>query len=233
MRWAAPKIWLNGDVWIIGGGPSVPKVFGVPQTIIDKVVNKTLPVSSYSPYMEAIHNKHVIGINAAYEIGDWIDIVFFGDSRFFKVFESRLMAFSGMKVGCCVRSDKNQWVRFLAKDGKMYGISTNPETVAWNGNSGAASISMAANMGVKRIFLLGFDMTLNDKKQKHWHDMYTELRVHRNNNVKAKLPFDTHLKGFPSIKRDADKLGIEIYNVSPDSVIKEFPKLTLKQALAL
>jgi hypothetical protein len=51
--------------------------------------------------------------------------------------------------------------------------------------------------------------------------------------VGIQLPFPKHLVGFPAIKEDADKLGVQIFNVCPDSAIKEFPKLTLKEALLL
>ena len=74
MIWSVPPIWDGGEVWILGGGSSVPKQFGIPEEIIEKVVNGELPPSAYSPYMEAIHNKHVIGINVSFLIGTWIPI---------------------------------------------------------------------------------------------------------------------------------------------------------------
>jgi hypothetical protein len=83
MTWQVPLMWEDSDVWIIGGGPSVTKQFGIPDEVVQSVVKGTSPPNVYSPYMSFLHDKHVIGINVAYLIGDWIDIVFFGDVGFF------------------------------------------------------------------------------------------------------------------------------------------------------
>jgi hypothetical protein len=45
------------------------------------------------------------------------------------------------------------------------------------------------------------------------------------------LPFERHLRGFPEIARDAKQRGIQIINVCPNSAIKEFPKINLKDVL--
>lgn len=227
MIWQVPRIWEGGDVWILGGGPSVPKQFDIPDKVVQSVVSgKELP-SIYSPYMSFLHDKHVIGINVAYLIGDWIDMVFFGDASFFLPHQQRLAAWSGLKVSCHAGVNKHNWVKYLPKQNeKTRGISTNPGMVSWNGNSGAAAISVAAHTGAKRIVLLGFDMNLDGNRQ-HWHDLY-----HRGDkpNLK-KLPFNRHLRGFPDIAKDARHLGITILNASPDSAITVFRKVTVKELM--
>jgi hypothetical protein len=111
------------------------------------------------------------------------------------------------------------------------GISDNPKMVSWNGNSGAAAISIAANMGAKRIILLGFDMKLDDSKHQHWHNVYNRNYTNPKPNKPHHLPFDRHLRGFPEIAKDAKRRGIEILNCCPDSAIKEFPKFSLKELI--
>ena len=108
MIWQVPRIWEGGDVWILGGGPSVPKQFNIPDKVVQEVVAGASP-SVYSPYMSFLHNKHVIGINVAYLIGDWIDMVFFGDASFFLPHQQRLAVFTGMKLynNFPLKSDKN------------------------------------------------------------------------------------------------------------------------------
>ena len=223
MIWQVPRIWEGGDVWILGGGPSVPKQFNIPDKVVQEVVAGASP-SVYSPYMSFLHNKHVIGINVAYLIGDWIDMVFFGDASFFLPHQQRLALFPGMKVSCHAGVEKYKWVRYVGKDpNKTKGISNNLNMVSWNGNSGAAAISVAAHAGAKRIMLLGFDMSLDNNRQ-HWHDIY-----HRGNKPDLKkMPFNRHLRGFSDIAKDARRLGIEIVNVSPNSAINEFRKVSLK-----
>jgi len=234
MIWQVPKIWEGGDVWIMGGGPSVPVQFGVPESVITDVIKGTSPASVYSQYMNQLHDKHVIGINVAYLLGNWIDIVFFGDVGFFLKHQNQLAEFPGLKVSCHPRADRYDWIKYTPKDkSHSKGISDNPNMVSWNGNSGAAAISIAANAGAKRIILLGFDMKVNGKQEQHWHDIYGKIanKDKRDPRKPQRFPFARHLIGFDQIAKDAKKRGIEILNCCPDSAIKEFPKFTIKELL--
>jgi GT2 family glycosyltransferase len=234
MYWSVPKIWEGGCVWIIGGGPSIQTLFNIPEDVVRKVKDGELQETAYSPYMKAIHNEHIIGINAAFLMGKWIDVVFFGDSKFFLKFRNQLKDFNRLKVSCAQAALKHHWIHSLRRDRKKKkGISTDPTSVSWCGNSGCAAISMAYNAGVKRVFLLGFDMKLGDDRSQHWHSQYKEVRTSKNPLERKNLPFNKHLPAFPMIARDAERLGLEIYNVSPDSVIDVFPKITLERALEL
>jgi hypothetical protein len=169
MDWVVPRIWEGGDVWILGGGPSIMRQFNIPNEVTEKVLHKQLTPEAYSPYMEAIHKKHVIGINVAFLIGTWIDLVFFGDNGFFVNHKDALYKFPGLKVSCTENIRLYPWIKFLARDKSTpNGITTNPRTISWNKNSGSSSISIAVNAGAKRIFLLGFDMKLNETNNQHW-----------------------------------------------------------------
>jgi hypothetical protein len=224
-------MWEESDVWIIGGGPSVPRQFGVPERIIQKVSNGTLPPSAYSPYMHLIHNEHVIGVNMSYKIGNWIDVVMFGDSGFFSKERVGLSQFPGLKVACNPTSKAERWIKTLGRDGQhSKGLSTNPTMVSWNGNTGAAAINLAVHFGAKRILLLGFDMDIDSHKMQHWHNLYGKGPV-ADDRRKRKLPFARHIACFPIIAVDAKKLGVEIINVSPDSAIDNFPKMSIKELL--
>ena len=219
--WTIPKIWEGSDVWIIGGDPSVPGQFNIPDSIVQKVIKGASP-ALYSPYMESIHNKHVIGVNVAYLLGNWIDIVFFGDTNFWLKYQNDLAKFPNIKVSCHSGVAKFDWVKYVPHDkNHTKGITPHPNMVSWNENSGAAAISLAAHAGAKRIILLGFDMKLNGDKQ-HWHNIYKKSTSKR---------FYAHLLGFKQIAIDARKLGIEIINASPDSAIQEFRKVSVKQLL--
>ncbi len=220
--WTIPRIWEGSDVWILGGGPSVPIEFNIPDQVIQKVIKGSSP-ALYSPYMEKLHSKHVIGINVAYLIGTWIDIVFFGDTKFWLERQNSLANFPGIKVSCHSGVNKFDWVKYCPHDkNHPKGISMVPGRVSWNENSGAAAISLAAQSGAKRIILLGFDMKLNGNNQQHWHNIYGKSTSKR---------FYAHMIGFKQIAIDAKKLGIEIINASPDSAIQEFKKVKVKDIL--
>ena len=235
MSWQVPRIWEGGDVWILGGGASILKQFDIPSKIIQNVMNGTSPPSVYSPYMQAIHKEHVIGINVAYLIGTWIDMVFFGDNKFLLAHKDGLAAWPGLKVSCHSQSSKYNWIKTLPKDNsRPRGISPNPKNVSWNTNSGSAAISIAANAGAKRVILLGFDMKHDENGYSHWHKLYVnEPRPGDARNMRAKrhVPYVRHLRGFPEIARDAKLRGITIINANPDSAIEQFPKRSVKEIL--
>lgn len=234
MNWKVPKIWKGGDAWIIGGGPSIAKQFKIPNDLVAKVCKGELEPNIYSPYMESIHDKHVIGVNIAYLLGDWVDFVFFGDSSFFLHNQFKLAEFPNIRVSCSPIVQKYEWIKFLQKDRRHgVGLTSNPATISWNGNSGAAAISLAVSTGVKRIFLLGFDMKLDDQFAQHWHGKYRKDPTAPYAENRKNLPFRRHLSGFPAIERDANLMGISIFNVNTDSAIINFPKITLQEALKL
>jgi hypothetical protein len=229
MKWLVPRIWDGGDVYILGGGPSVTKQFNIPEDIVKKVIEGSASPSIYSPYMSFLHDKHVIGVNVAYLIGTWIDMIFFGDSGFLSNHQKGLSDFPGLKISCHPITDSYPWIKYLVKEIKhQKGISTHRGLVSWNYNSGAAAISVAAHAGAKRILLLGFDMKLNDSQCQHWHDVYHRReRLLQKHNIG--LPFERHLRGFPEIAKDARKMGIEIINLCPNSAISQFPKMSVDE----
>jgi hypothetical protein len=233
MEWNIPKIWENGECWILGGGPSLTAQFKIPNEIVQGVLSGELPPSSYSPYLETIHGKHVIGVNGAFYIGNWIDIVAFGDENWFLNNRNQLLGFPKIKVAFCDVAEKGRFVydgiKYVPRDGrKSSGITLRKNKISWNKNSGFASINLAYHLGVKRIILVGFDMDLNDSGKQHWHSLYR-----KQGRPPKSLPFDRHLRHTPSIKQDADELGIEIINASPDSKIKEFEKTTVEEILGI
>lgn len=205
----------------------MPFQFGVPEEIVDQVCTGRLFPEAYSPYLSELHDRHVIGINDAYLIGDWLDFVFFGDGSWYLKNRKRLARWGGLKVTCHARfankpPEDMEGIKVLLKDSKKrHGISDNPRLICWNGNSGAAAISMAANLGAKVIFLLGFDM--KSSKFTHWHGGHLKKG--------KKPPYKRHLTGFPQIAKDAGRRGITILNVNTGSKIDSFPKVTLREAL--
>lgn len=209
----------------------MPRQFDVPEEVIQDVVMRKRKPDAYSEYLTGIHSEHVIGVNNAYQIGDWIDIVFFGDCAWYLVHRFALERWPGLKVTCCSRFEnkleKNSGgIKYLRRDtNRRHGISNNSSQVSWNGNSGAAAINLAVHLGVKRIILLGFDMCLDEKQVSHWHGSHG-----KSNEKKRPPPFAKHMRGFPAIAEDAKQMGIEVLLVGP-SAIEVFPKVSLKNII--
>jgi hypothetical protein len=227
MNWKVPKIWEDGECYIIGGGTSIIKQFNIPVDLVSQVMSKKTTPADYSPYLLPLHNKHVIGVNMAYRLGDWIDMVFFGDKGFFLKNEKQLSELTNIRVSCAPYLNGVSWVKYVQKDDeKTKGISTRPGKLSWNGNSGAAAINLAAHTGVRRIILLGFDMNADEMNRQWWHQLYKERDIKKGQKI-----FARHLSSFSEIAKDAKQLGIEILNSNPDSAIKEFKKINIKDIL--
>ena len=227
-------MWEGGECWIIGGGPSMPLEFGVTENVIEGVLNEELPLSAYSPFLSPIHDKHVIGVNTAFYLGEWIDAVFFGDGGFYLNNKPELDAFPKLKVSCnpnLVKKDDVRDVKYTPRDNKHpRGISDTHPRISWNLNSGGAAINLAYHFGVKRVYLLGFDMDVSKDGVQHWHRHYPKNKDRAPRDPK-KLPFKRHLPCFPGIARDAKRLGLDIINVNPNSRIEAFKRVKLSDVL--
>jgi len=69
------------------------------------------------------------------------------------------------------------------------------------------------------------------QEHQHWHDLYGRSAGKGTVRRARKMPFHRHLKGFPAIAEDAKRRKIEILNVSPDSAIECFRKVSIKEIL--
>ena len=225
MLWQVPRLWEGGRCFILGGGPSMPRQFGVPEELITEVLQGADP-SLYSPYFKPIHKEHVIGVNMAIKLGDWIDVMFFGDDNFWNVRKYEIINYKGIRTTIIDKAKREipSKIKLLKRDPKKVGISKNKSMLCWNFNSGSAAINLAVHFGAKQIILLGFDMKLDKSSNQHWHKYYYSGKAVQSN-------FRKHLESFPQIAADAKQMGIEILNANPDSRIDNFPKVSLKEVL--
>lgn len=232
MKWRVPRIWEGGTCVIIGGGPSITKQFDIPEEIVQKVCSGELQPNAYSPFLEPIHKLHVIGVNVAYRMGDWVDVMYFGDESTWNEEKYILQNYYGLKVTCCPELQNLKSVKYIARNPKVVeGIHRDdPETVCWNQNSGGSAINLAYHFGVKRIILLGFDMNVGQNKNQHWHKIYPQYKDATQPSERIlSFTFRRHRSSFSAIKQHADELGIEIINANPDSALDQFVKMNFKE----
>lgn len=230
-RFKIPEIWDNDKpVYIIGGGPSIAYAARVSSPTKDSI--KTV-----AEFLKPIHNARVIGVNNAYMLGSWIDVLWFGDCNWYVFHEKNLeKTFRGLKTSCCPRFQNNpkRGVVFFGRDSeKTSGITTKKDKIAWNKNSGSSAINVAYHLGARKIILLGFDMQDGKKEDTHWHGGHKE-GAHNRKRRPFSAPYGRFLQGFPQIAADAKNLGVQIVNaVHPDigSALDYFPKVTIKEVL--
>ena len=220
-------MWDGGTCIIIGGGTSLIDQFQIPMEVVEKVYTGQVNASVYSPYLSLIHDQHIIAVNMSYQLGNWIDVLFFGDDGFWKTRRDEIIAFQGLRVSFESEKIRDSRIKLVARNPrKKQGITFEPAgLLSWNFNSGAAAINLAIQFGAKKIILLGFDMHLDVNNNQHWHKVYTSPL----NSIKESMK--KHLQGFPVIAKDVEGTGIEIINCSPNSTIQCFQKANIWEVL--
>jgi len=92
---------------------------------------------------------------------------------------------------------------------------------------------VAYHLGVRHIVLLGFDMR-KVEDDCNWHPEHLKMNP---NSEKKKLAnggvncYGRYLKKFPQVAKDAKRLGLNILNATPGSVLLDFPIVELDDVL--
>jgi hypothetical protein len=218
MRWKAQPIWNNRTVYIVGGGPSVAGV--------------DLCLGGLN---EVLQKKKVIAVNNSYQVVPDADICFWSDMKWWNWHWKKVIGkerdeyeFSGLFVTCNrhQRFIDNQKVLAIGRN-TGNGISTDPRCVKWNKCSGGAAISLAYLLGSRKIVLIGYDMQFvqsNGKRLKNFHNDHKE-------KVRGGGPFKRHMPPFHQIRKDANRLNVEIINTTIDSALNYFTKKPLTKVL--
>jgi len=238
MKWKIPKIW-EGTCWIIGGGVSISEQFNIPSTLIPQTREEFY---QFGEYLEPIYKDNVIGVNVGAFLSDKIPVAFWGDSETYSDFKNWYDNFGGLKISAAGKFSEKRYtsIYHLYKNNKE-GITKKNDEVSWaSRNSASAAISLAYHLGATRIILLGIDLQTTNGRA-HWHAGYpnklktpTIAQLRRGMKhplLKKDPPFNKHMKGYPLIAKDAEKLGIEIINASPESRLTCFKKMSVQEIL--
>lgn len=203
-----PKMWDDATVYILGGGPSLLK-----------------------SNLNLIKDKNVLGVNQAYTLGDWVDVCYSGDARWYHWNKKNLRAYKGRLITSypSYQPDHNRNAKKVLNVGRISGHGISGKTnksIMWNGNSGASAVNVAYWLGAKRIILLGFDMK-RQGKQFNWHNDYPTTPGKKQNG-RLKTPYRQFLRCWNKIAIDAKALGLEIINCTPGGSLNIFQRAELE-----
>lgn len=205
-HWVPSRMWEGQDIYIVGGGPSL---------------------STFD--WELIRGKKTIGCNSAFILGPHIvKIVIFADLTWWeRIGKEQLPKYGGIVVACCpplVDGPDHipEWVLTVDREERKNGLSL--KSLGYNGNTGSLAINLALCLGARRVFLLGFDMKLDDNTKKaNWHDVRYEVGQPEVYSLfKSRMRF---------VARDVPVMfpGSEVINVTDDSDLNVFPKVSLEE----
>lgn len=181
MLWEPQRKWEGQDAYLIGGGASL---------------------RSFD--FNLLKGLNTLGCNDAYRLGREISSeCIFGDASWWhKNIKVGLGEYgSAFTVAPSLMRIQTRELIHLTR--QRLGLHRG-NVVGWNFSTGAAAINLAANMGAKRIFLLGYDLRLEDGKS-HWHG-------HRKETTRQ-IVFGRFIRGFKKVAEDAPKFEIEIIHV--------------------
>lgn len=198
-RWTPERIWEGEEAFIIGGGKSLES--------FDWNLLKT---------------ELTIGCNDAYKLGpDVCKICIFGDMKWFLANEKELAKFKQpvfTNVGKVAKLRLN-WVWDLPREP----CGLHEKALGWNYNTGAAAVNLALLLGVRRVYLLGFDMHLSRDGKANWHPNLLDKP--------DATVYDKFLNGFKVLAKDLETKfsSSEVINITDNSSLNLFTKIGIKE----
>lgn len=177
-----------------------------------------------------------IGINKAFiryhaEVNFAMDYLFFdkvNSAQSFGFPDDKLheewLKYQGIKI--FVRHDQNYIFSkdvYYVNELTRKAISFDLDEGIWPGNnSGMGALMLAVALGCKRIGLLGYDFYIKGS-QTHWHEGY-----YQQNKKSLAVNLINYRRCIEEFASPISELGIQVFNLNPESKLRNFPFLDIK-----
>ncbi len=204
--------WQDETVFIIGTGP------GVTPEMVNSIRGR----------------GRVIAINYSVKLAPWADLLYAGDASFWKLFFELDLKQEGRRV-CSPWNgvdhvvypgykdlDISDLERMMFTGEEGLDLKT-PTALRTGKNSGYQAINLAVKLGAKKIILLGFDLRHHGNNKHHWFGGRGPYHT--------VPPYHLFIPKFETMTKDLKKAGVTVINCTPESALKTFPIIPLKEAL--
>lgn len=190
--WTPVTFWKRSKVFIIGGGPSLKEM-------------------DLSP----LEKKNVLGTNDAFQLGDWVDVNFFGDYHWLVHHQDEFRTWPGMRITNHPDVQGVQGIFTMQRRDKGFG---EPHELGWHLNSGCGAVLLAIALGATTVYLLGYDLKLGSDGQSNWHPNNLN-----ENTAKTYRQFHYHFEVMAAhiAKYRPD---VKVINITPGSALEVFPR---------
>lgn len=168
-----------------------------------------------------------IAVCTSFQLAPWADVLVSCDAAWWRVFSEKVVDFRGLRISIEPVYDVHDVHKVTSVIGTNslltdeYGVIGRCE-----GNSGFYATNLAVQFGVRKIILVGFDMSLDNGV--HWHGKYEKETglVNPYPSLVAKWRF-----AFDGVAEQFKANGVEVVNVSQTSALTAYPKMSLEEAL--
>jgi hypothetical protein len=168
-----------------------------------------------------VRNYKIMTINSSWQLAPFANIHYTNDGDWYINERSKTYFNARGKFYC---SDPLRKIPGTCRDYLFHknsrGLDMRPGCLAWGGNSGYAGINLAAQLGAKKIVLVGYDMC----GKSHWHGDH-DAKVRKDFNFPMWIP------RFKELAESASRLGITILNASKISKIECFQYVDIVEGL--
>jgi hypothetical protein len=170
----------------------------------------------------ACANMKTVAINSTWEIAPNADVLYGGDFLWHKVNHAAYRKHFRGEVWTqdSTAADRYQIKRVKGTNREGLGI----QCIHNNGNSLAQAINLVYLWGCRRILLLGADMKLGHKGERHWH------ADHPAPLIQSQM-FDEWLFKGAKLAADLKANDCTVLNCTPGSAWTDFPMSTIEKEL--
>ena len=172
--------------------------------------------------LTVLRGRKIIAINSSYEKVPFAEFLFFGDSRWWFNHHPSLKSVTG-KLVTVSNAALHPSVLNMRKINPPPGLTDIRTGLAMRRTSLQGAINLAVHLGVKRIVILGADMQAAPDGRTHHHKSHPWPQ-------RAGC-WDEQMADLRLVNKPAKRLGIEIVNASPSSLIDWWPKKPLGECL--
>lgn len=177
--------------------------------------------------IEAVRHKQVeaIAVNSTFKRVPWARVVYAGDFMWVKTYAAEMRkTCKHAAFWTCDRSAAERWDLNWVKGVNALGLCREKKMIHTNGNSGAQAINLAYLFGSRRILLLGFDMKLGPKGEKHHHPDHPHPLVQQQT-------FEEWCRKLGIMAPELEAAGCEVINCTTDTALTCFKRSTIEQGL--
>jgi hypothetical protein len=165
----------------------------------------------------------IIAVNNSWELVPFADVVFACDVTWWNVhIEKVRQEFKGECWTTSKRARELHNINLILSEDNP-GLNTN-KRVNLGGNSGYQAVNLAYTFGARTIFMLGLDCKPAEDGKAHWFGQHGKGLSQKQNYSKWK-------DRFPKLAKDLEKYNAKAYNLSRDTALTCFERMSLEEAI--